>query len=166
MKLPKPQNVRTRLTVWYVSILAAALLIYGGVSSAVLLLQLRSELDHLAIEDLETVEGFLTFNSDGRVFLRNDYHDHPYPTTEQQRYMEVWAVDGTLLYRNELLANRALGGPPGLAEGVNSYTIRSVRLVDGTSIRLVSKRHSLEGRLTIIRIGFSEQPLWARFWQV
>jgi heavy metal sensor kinase len=79
--------------------------------------------------------------------------------------MEVWAVDGALLYRNELLGNRAMG-PPGPAEGVNSYSIRSIQLADGTPIRLVSKRHSLDGRLTLIRIGFSEQPLWARFWQV
>lgn len=166
MKLLKPQNVRTRLTAWYVTVFAAALLIYGGISSAVLLLQLRSELDHLAIEDLETVEGFLSFDPNGRMFLRNDYHDHPYPTTVQQRYMEVWAVDGSLLYRNELLGSRALGGPPGPAEGVNSYSVRSLRLADGTPIRLVSKRHTLEGRPTVIRIGFSEEPLWSRFWQL
>jgi heavy metal sensor kinase len=162
----RPQNVRTRLTLWYVTILAAVLLLYGGITSATLLLQLRSQLDHLAIEDLETVEGFLTFSSDGKVSLRNDYHDHPYPTEEQQRLLEVWAPDGTLLYRNELLGNRALGGPPVLSEGVKSYGERSIKLTDGTPVRLVSKRHSLEGHPTIIRVGFSEQPLWDRFWQV
>jgi hypothetical protein len=146
--------------------LAAVLVIYGGSTSALLLLQLRSQLDHLAIEDLETVEGFLSFGSDGRILLRNDYHDHPYPTTMQERLMEVWAPDGRLLYRNELLGNRALGGPPEPGEGVNSYAERSIKLPDGTPVRLVSKRHTLEGRPTIIRLGFSEQPLFERFWQV
>lgn len=166
MKNFRPQNVRTRLTVWYVAILAAVLLIYGGSTSALLLLQLRSQLDHLAIEDLETVEGFLSFGSNGRIVLRNDYHDHPYPTKMQERLMEVWAPDGTLLYRNELLGNRALGDPPEPREGVDSYSERSIKLADGTPVRLVSKRHALEGRPTIIRVGFSEEPLFERFWQV
>ncbi len=162
----RPQHVRTRLTVWYVAMLAAALLIYGGGTSAVLFFELRSQLDHRAIEDLETVEGFLSFGPNGKVFLRNDYHDHPYPTSMQERLLEVWAADGALLYRNELLGSRALGGPPGPVEGVDSYSQRSIHLADRTPVRLVSKRHLLEGRPTIIRVGFSEQPLWERFWQV
>lgn len=166
MRSLRPQNVRTRLTVWYVAVLAAVLLIYGGISSTVLLLQLRGELDRHAIEDLETVEGFLNFGPNGQVFLRNDYHDHPYPTSMQQRLMEVWGADGTLLYRNELLGARAFGGPPSSGEGADSYSERSIRLTDGTPVRLVSKRHSLEGHPVVIRVGFSEQPLWERFWQV
>ena len=82
MKRLRPQNVRARLTTWYVAILAAVLLIYGGSTSALLLLQLRSQLDHLAIVDLETVEGLLSLGSNGKVFLRNDYHDHPYPNKD------------------------------------------------------------------------------------
>jgi len=158
--------VRTRLTVWYVAILAAVLLLYGGSASAVLLFELRSQLDHRAVEDLETVEGVLSFGPNGKVFLKNDYHDHPYPASMQDRLLEVWSADGTLLYRNELLGTRALGGRPQPSEGVVSYSERSIRLADGTPVRLVSKRHSLEGRPTIIRVGFSEQPLWERFWQV
>jgi len=80
--------------------------------------------------------------------------------------MEVWSGDGALLYRNELLGIRALGGPPRPGEGVDSYSERSIKLADGTPVRLVSKRHAVEGSPTIIRIGFSEQPLWERFWQV
>ena len=162
----RPQHVRTRLTLWYVAGLAAVLLIYGGSTSAVMLVQLRSQLDHLAIEDLETVEGFLSFGPSGKVFLRNDYHDHPYPTNMQERMLEVWNPDGSLLYRNELLGSRALGGPPEAGEGVDSYSERSVSLGDGTPVRLVSKRHMLEGHPTLIRVGFSERPLWERFWQV
>ena len=166
MKFPRPQHVRTRLTGWYVAMLAAVLLIYGGSTAAVLLLQLRSELDHLAMEDLETVEGILSVRPDGTVFPRNDYHDHPYPAQEQQRLMEVWGAGGRLLYRNELLGGRSFGGPPKAAEGRDSYSPRSIRLADGTPVRLVSRQHRLEGRPTVIRVGFSEQPLWDRFWQL
>src|SRR5581483_5621498 len=37
----RPQHVRTRLTLWYVAGLAAVLLIYGGSTSAVMLVQLH-----------------------------------------------------------------------------------------------------------------------------
>jgi len=166
MRRFRPHNVRARLTLWYVAILAAVLVIYAGSASAVLFFELRSQLDHRAVEDLETVEGFLSFGVDGNVLLRNDYHDHPYPATMQERLMEVWTPDGNLLYRNEVLGNRALDGPPKPREGADSYSNRAVRLADGTPVRLVSKRHLLDGRPVVIRVGFSEQPLWERFWQV
>jgi heavy metal sensor kinase len=162
----RPQHVRTRLTLWYGAILAAGLLIYGGSSSTVLFFQLRGQLDRLAIEDLETVEGLLTFGANGKILLRDDYHDHPYPAKMQERLMEVWGTDGSLLYRNEPLGTRALGGPPKPGEGVGSYSERSIELADATPVRLVSKRHLLEGRPTIIRVGFSEKPLWDRFWRL
>src|ERR1700722_1596847 len=162
----RPQHVRTRLPLWYGAILAAGLLIYGGSSSTVLFFQLRGQLDRLAIEDLETVEGLLTFGANGKILLRDDYHDHPYPANMQERLMEVWGTDGSLLYRNEPLGTRALGGPPKPGEGVGSYSERSIELADAAPVRLVSKRHLLEGRPTIIRVGFSEKPLWDRFWRL
>jgi hypothetical protein len=66
MKL-RPLNVRTRLTLWYLAVLAAALLIYGASTSLFLVFQLRSQLDHRAIEDLETIKGLLSFASDGKL---------------------------------------------------------------------------------------------------
>ena len=161
-----PHHVRTRLTLWYVAILAGVLLIYGGSTSAIVLVQLRSQVDHLAIEDLETVEGFLSFGSDGKLGLRNDYHYHPYPAETQQRFLEVRAEDGTLLYKNEGLAERVLGGKPEPGEGVGSYSRRSIRLTDGTRARLISRRQTIEGHPILIRVGFSEDPMWQRFWQL
>ena len=63
----RPRRVRVRLTLWYVAVLAGILVTYGAVTSTLLFLQLRSELDRLAIEDLETIEGFLSFDSNGRT---------------------------------------------------------------------------------------------------
>jgi heavy metal sensor kinase len=166
MKRFWPKHVRTRLTLWYVAILAGVLLIYGASTCAIVLLQLRSQLDHLAIEDLETVEGFLAFSSDGTLGLRNDYHYHPDTAEMQQRFLEVRADDGTLLYKNEGLGERALGGKPEPGEGVGSYSRRSIRTTDGTPVRLISRRHTIEGHPIIIRVGFSEDPMWQRFWQL
>jgi heavy metal sensor kinase len=166
MSALQPKNVRTRLTAWYVAVLAGVLLLYVGGASTLVFFQLRSELDRFAVDDLETVEGLLSFGADGKLTLRSDYHDHPYTANMQDRLLEVWAGDGTLLYRNELLGNRDLGRNPDAGEGADGYTVRSIVLSDGGPARVVSKRHELEGRPTVIRVGFSEEPLWQRFWQI
>ena len=166
MKRPRLQNVRTRLTVWYVAVLAGILALYSGGISVVFFLQLRTQLDHHAIEQLETVEGFLHFRPDGTVFLRTDYHDHPYPATEQERFLEVRGEGGAVLFRNEPLGRRSLGGDPAPDEGRDSYSQRSIRLPGGPRVRLISKRHAIDGRPTLIRLALSEEGLWQRFFQV
>ncbi len=122
MSALQPRNVRTRLTIWYVTVLAGVLLLYVAGASALVFFQLRSELDRFGIDDLETVEGLLSFGSDGKVSLHSEYHDHPYTANMQDRMLEVWSGDGALLYRNELLGSRDLGGKPEPAEGADGYS--------------------------------------------
>lgn len=166
IKRLRPQNVRTRLTLWYVAVLACALLIYGASTSVLLVFQLRSQLDHRAIEDIETIKGLLSFTPDGKLLFRTNYQDQSYPTKMLDPLMEVLAEDGTLLYRNELLRNRSLGGPPQPGEISGSYSVRSIHLSDGMPIRLISKQYTLEGHPTLIRLGFSEEALWQRLREV
>jgi sensor domain CHASE-containing protein len=45
MKL-SPSNVRSRLTLWYVGVLAALLIAYGTASLLFLFLSMREQLDH------------------------------------------------------------------------------------------------------------------------
>jgi heavy metal sensor kinase len=166
MKWLRPKNVRVRLTLWYVGVLGVILLIYSVSASIFVFLQWRSEVDRLAAEEVETIEGCLSFNSEGSVYLRGSAHDHPYPITMQHRLMEVLSDNGAVLYRNERLGTRDLGGAPFSGEGMNSYSPRSVSLNDGTRVRVVSRRHMVEGKPTIIRIGFSEEELGRRLWQL
>ena len=46
MKGFRPQSIRTRLTLWYIAVLAGALLVYGVSTAALLVFQLRGQLDH------------------------------------------------------------------------------------------------------------------------
>jgi len=166
IKRLRPLNVRTRITLWYLAVLAGALLIYGASTSLFLVFQLRSQLDHRAIEDLETIKGLLSFTPDGKLLFHSNYQDQSYPTKMLDPLIEVLAPDGTLLYRNELLENRSLGGSVQPAEVSGSYAMRSIRLSDGMPIRLVSRQYILDGRPRVIRLGLSEESLWQRFWQV
>ncbi len=155
-----PRHIRTRLTLWYVLVLAALLVFYSVGTSFLLVWHLKQQLGVRAIEDLETVEGLLYFGADGKLRLRDDYHNHPESKLVQERLLEILSPEGAVLYRNDRLGNRALGGRPYNGEGEGGYSERSSRLSDGTRVRLVSRRHNLESHPVLMRLAYSEEPIW------
>lgn len=159
----RPRHVRTRLTLWYVLVLASVLVLSWTLIAAFMFLQMRNQLDHYAVQDIETVEGLLYFDAGGRLLLHEDYHNHPESKRVLERFLEVRSPEGNLLYRNARLAGQTLGGSPIPREGQNQYSNRSGSLADGTPVRMVSRRHVLDGHPLLIRLAYSERPIWARF---
>jgi heavy metal sensor kinase len=158
--LKTPKRLGTRLTLSYIFLLAGAMLLFTGGTGAVLFLQMRAQLAHFAVQDIETVEGLLSFTPGGQLKVRDDYHNHPASKQILEHFLEVLAPDGTVLYRNDRLLNRALGGTPLTDEGIGGYSERSGVLSDGTRVVMVSRRHSLDGRPLLIRLAHSEEPVW------
>ena len=117
----RPKHVRTRLTLWYVCMLAAVLLLFVAGTSVMFFWQLRTQLGHYAVQEIETVEGLLYFRTDGRLDLHQDYHNHPESRHVLEWLLEVRAPDGAVLYRNERLGNRSLGGNPYPGEGLDGF---------------------------------------------
>jgi heavy metal sensor kinase len=152
--------LRNRLTIWYVFALTMILLVYAGSTSLVLLWQLRAQLRRHTIQDLETVEGLLFFTQEGRLQLDESYHNHPESKLVQERLVEIVTPAGTILYRNDLLGGRSLGGKPFPGEGEGGYSPRSAKLSDGTSVFLISRLHVLHDRPLIIRVAYSEYSIW------
>ncbi|MGA2880079.1 MAG: ATP-binding protein [Bryobacteraceae bacterium] len=159
----RPKHVRTRLTLWYVLVLAGVLVLSWGLTASFLFLQMRSQMDHYAVQDIETVEGLLYFDSNGSLILREDYHNHPESKQVLERLVEVRSSSGSVLYRNERLGDQSLGGNPIPHEGEGGYSIRSARLAGGITVRMASRRHTLNGRPILIRLGYSEETIWTRF---
>jgi heavy metal sensor kinase len=158
----RPTHLRARLTLWYMCVLAGLLILAWGGTFALLFWQLRSQLDHFAVQEVETVEGLLFFTPQGQLRMREDYHNHPESKDVIDRFVEVLSPEGSVLYRNERLGERALGGPPFASEGVGGYSVRSERIASGTRVRMVSRVHSLDGSTLLIRLAHSEEPLWSR----
>jgi len=158
-------SLRTKLTVWYVLVLGAVVLLYAAATSAVLFFYLRHELDESLVQNIETVEGLLSWTSNGTVRLGNQAHD-PDSNTKEDRLIEVRTLNGGLLYRNETLRNESLGGAAFPGEGRGGYSERSSRLADGTRIRLASRVHQLSSTPVLIRLGESEEPLRREFRQM
>ena len=155
-----PRRVRTRLTLWYVGTLAVILAVYLAGVSLLLLWQMDGILKKLAAEDLETVKGLLYFQPDGQVGVREDYHRHSDWKQVQERLLEILAPDGTILYRNERLGNRTLGGPQFVGEGEHGYSGRTSTLSDGTPVILISRKYELEGKTVLIRAGYQQDLIW------
>jgi len=155
-----PRRVRTRLTLWYVGTLAVILAVYLAGVSLLLLWQMDRVLKRLAAEDLETVKGLLYFEPGGQVGVREDYHHHSDWKQVQERLLEVLAPDGSILYRNERLGNRTLGGPLFAGEGERGYSGRTATLSDGTSVILISRKYELEGKSVLLRAGYQQDLIW------
>jgi len=158
----RPRHLRTRLTLSYVSGLAILLVLAWVGTCGLLFWQLRNQLGHFSIQEIETVEGLLYFTPQGQLRLKEDYHNHTESKDVIDRYLEVRGADPSVLYRNERLGDRLLGGSPFAGEGVGGYSERSERLSDGTRVRVVSRVHALDGRPLLIRLGHSEEPLYER----
>ena len=159
----KPRHIRTRLTIWFVSAIAVVVLLYSALACLLLLRDLRAQMVRHAIQDIETVEGLLYFNTDGQLRLKDDYHNHPESRLVLERLVEVRSETGEVLFRNELLGNRSLGDRLLPREGEGGYSEREFTLDGGVRVQLVSRRHAFDGRVTIIRVAYSEEPLWEQF---
>jgi heavy metal sensor kinase len=161
----RPKQVRTRLTLWYVVVLSGVLAVYVTGASLVLVWQMRAQLNRQVVQDLETVEGLLYFSGDGVLHFSNDYHNQPESKVVQERLLEVLSPDGEILFKNDQLGNRTLGGAPFKGEGEGGYSERSERLSDGTRVVLASQVHTMQDRPILLRVAFSEEPIWIRLKQ-
>jgi heavy metal sensor kinase len=93
------------------------------------------------------------------VRVSDDYHNHPESKLVLDRFLEVRDPDGKVLYRNEHLGARTLGGAPDPNEGVGGYSEHSTTLEDGTRVRMVSRRHVLDGHTIVLRLAYSEDGI-------
>ncbi len=162
----RPKSVRMRLTLWYVLVLTCVIVVYVAGASLVLVWQMRAQINRQVIQDLETVEGLLYFTGDGKLHFSDDYHNHPESKLIQERMLEVLSPNGTILFKNKQLGDRTLGGALFAGEGVGGYSERSEQLSDGTRVVLASRAHTMQDRPILLRVAFSEEPIWARLKQM
>jgi heavy metal sensor kinase len=160
MNWPRPKRLRTRLTIWYVAMFAAVLAVYFTGVSLLLFWQASNILKSIAAEDLETVKGLLYFEDDGQLNVREDFHHHSDWKQVQERLLEILSPNGKILFRNEKLGDRTIGGPPFPGEGEKGYSGRSATMSDGTPIILISRTYVLNGQPMLIRVAYSQDLIW------
>jgi heavy metal sensor kinase len=153
------RHIRTRLTLWYVAIFG--LLFAAYICSACFLQywQLKQQLYHAEIQDMETVQGLLYFTADGQLSLHEEYFNRPESSRLLDRLLEVLDSNGHVLFRNRKLNGNTLGGRILPDEGVNSFSPRSLHLADGTPVLVISHVHVLQETPVLIRLAYSTDPL-------
>ena len=162
MSLLRFRNVRTRMTVWLVAVLAAVLAFYIVIVFGFQYILLTNQIFHDEVQDVETVEGLFSFDAQGHLWLRDDFHTKPQSHLLTDRLMEVQSLSGEVLYRSDTLQGAALGGPIFDGEGTDSFDRRVVRTDRGVSVLLISHQHPVQGHMLLIRLGYSLTPLWQR----
>jgi heavy metal sensor kinase len=158
-------SLRTRLTLWYVGVLALLLIVYAAAVFAFQYIVLTRQLYHDEVQEVITVEGLLFFDAAGNLQLRQDYYSRPQSQPLVDRFMEVRDLSGAILYTSATLHGMPLGGSLGPGEGDKGFDERIVRLNDGSHAFIVSHIHSMQGRTVIIRLGYDLAPLRARMFQ-
>jgi heavy metal sensor kinase len=152
-------HIRTRLTLWYVAIFG--LLFAAYICSACFLQywQLKQQLYHAEVQDMETIQGLLYFTADGQLSLHEEYFNRPESRRLLDRLLEVLDSNGHVLFRNRKLNGNTLGSRPLPDEGVNGFSPRSLRLADGTPVLVISHVHVLQETPVLIRLAYSTDPL-------
>jgi len=151
----RPRKLRTKLTLWYVAVLAVLLALYIGLVFIFQYTVLTRQIYHDEVQDVETVEGLLYFDQQNVLHLREDYHSHPRSHLLIDRLMEVRDLSGNVLYRSDTLHGVSLGGPSMPEEGNGAFNERVVRMADGEHVFLISHLHGMQGRTVLIRLGYS-----------
>ncbi|MBS1801011.1 MAG: HAMP domain-containing protein [Acidobacteria bacterium] len=165
MRLGARWTLRTRLTLWYVAVLALLLLVYATLVFVFQYAVLTRQIFHDEVQDIITVEGLLYFDQRGTLQLRQDYYSRPQSHLLVDRYMEVRDLSGDVLYRSPTLNGMPLGGPNRKGEGDGTFNERIIRLDDGSHVFTISHIHGMGGRDLLIRLGYSLGPLRTRMEQ-
>jgi heavy metal sensor kinase len=147
--LLRARSVRVRVTLWYLAILLAVLIIAGVVVYVGLGRSLRAEMDHAL--DLVAVNVADTSNR-GRPELDRDKLPPEYRAT-------LYALDGSVLEtapRGEVLP---LGDAPRSA-AIDGRETRDSADLQGQSWRVLTRPVTWNGRVVgVLQVGRSEQPI-------
>jgi signal transduction histidine kinase len=165
VRLGRPASIRTRLTVWYVGVLAAMLLVYAIIVFVFQYATLTKQIFHDEVQDIVTVEGLLYFDAHGALQLRQDYYSRPQSHLLIDRMMEVRDLAGNTLYRSPTMHGMSLGGPIQPNEGDTGFNEHIAHLADGSYAFVISHVHGMDGRVVLIRLGYSLAPLRDRMVQ-
>ncbi|QMV18437.1 HAMP domain-containing protein [Granulicella sp. 5B5] len=165
MNLLFAKQIRSRLTVWYIAVLAMILAVYIVLVFAFQYKFVSNQIYHDEVQDVETVEGLLYFDQSGTLKLRQNYFSHPKSHLLIDRLMEVRDLSGVVLYRTPTLNGAPLGGASLPDEGNEGFNRRIIKMPDGTHVFLISHLHTMQGRVLLIRLGYSLAPFHERMAQ-
>lgn len=146
-------SVRVRLTLWYTGALTGVLMLYAAGVYIFLRQNLYRELDRQLHDDFEIAEEFLERDSTGEIRRSPRLGGHEEHEQRVRSGVEVWSLDGRLLYRNgpEDLRLPTPGPLPGSEGGT-----RTIQGASGEALRVRGAPYPVGGEEVFIRVVRSE----------
>ena len=166
MKAMPGRTLRGRLTLLYGILLTLGLAFYAVGTSVYLLHDLRKQQDASLDREIETVEGLISLSPDGEVELRSEEGEARAENPERGYLLEIWSADGKPMFLSEGLDGSSLGPAPDLTQKPFDRFPHTYRLRNGARVRVEARRHGIEGRVLLLRLAVSEEPLWDEFWDM
>jgi heavy metal sensor kinase len=157
MKPGVPRGIRTRLTLWNISVFGGILLVYAIGTGWFFLSVLDAHLDDTLKEDLELIDQML-LHAPAKI-PAIDIHEGD--VHELERFLEIHSGDGEVLYRSAALAGRTIVAGSDTAAGTGPFRSRSALLSDGSRIRLGTRIHTRSGARRTIHLAISEEAYFA-----
>ncbi len=151
---PRARSLRTRLTVWYLALLAACVFLYSLALGAYFEGHVRAELDRRVHEDIELAARALLVDGAGRLQWVGGFLGKQLEEDEGGgHWVEVWSEDGRRLLATGTLGVLDLGPPPGRWPA--DLEPRTVELASGP-VRTRAQAIQLGSTRLVVRAGVSE----------
>jgi heavy metal sensor kinase len=153
------QSIRTRITLWHLSVLVFTLGAYILSTQMFLWRQLTVELKtNLQEEAEEVAKLFLKLAPDGHFVWRGHKEN-----TKQNYWIAASHLDGVLIYRNFTQTDFSLP-PVSVTQADQTRTFHTLQLTDGRKLLMMQEVRQIEGVDVVIRVGrttehFSEEML-------
>ncbi len=149
------KNLRFRLTLWYSVTLLVILFLYAGITIMMTWINLRNSLDRHLEKDYEVIEEMVEISPTGKVHIDDD--DQSFL---EERWVEIWSMDGELLYNSRSFSGKALPSRvPDLK--VLELTFSSVVTQTGVRLRSLTGKANIEGHEFIFRLFRPEATVYA-----
>lgn len=163
MNIPfRPRSLRTRLTAWYVGMLALVLLVFVAGTSGVMYTQLRAQLERQIAQDLDTIRELVAFDQYGHPYFREENQRPPESRFVSDRYVELVGPAGESLFNS----GRLTDGPLGVLRNPAGHDLEAVteegRLADGTRFLVGSRSHIFDRFPAVLRVAYSTEPIHLR----
>lgn len=150
------RSLRTRITTWYVAILALCLLAYSAAVALTFRAHVEAEMDRRVHEDIELAGRALVVDSNGRPSWAGGFLGKEVDEEEGGgHWVEVWSASGS-----RLLATGTMEPSPFGSTDAGPEPVRRTRsmAVPGGFVRVMTESVSVKGAQFLVRAAVSEGP--------
>lgn len=145
----RPRTLRVRLTVWHVSVMVVVLAIYAAAVLSIVTRNASRALDARLRSDLRWAAGMAQREPDGSLsWFEGD------PWSEDSPWLQVWTLDGSLVYRTAVARRLPVPASESLLDRVDGRIVSVAS--EPAPFRVLGRRITLGGEPVIAQVGRSE----------